>query len=212
MTLGLETALFRWPQNKPTTGQSWAHQQLQWHFGDKVFKKVYKLMQRICVKQKKHKVNRSADIKFSQKGGEEVLQTLEERFPCRPWWSRLFPQGKRTLLPCSRWTHPERSCSLQQAHTGVPGRNCSPLKGDCAGEGFLAGAAVCGNAGGNPFLKGLQPVGKDPWQSSSWKTAWGKDNLGEDCEEFYPMGSILFIHIQPTTTSPVTQRMESKCL
>jgi len=55
-----------------------------------------------------------------QKEGEEVLQELEQRFPCRPW-SRPW---RARLSPCSPWrsTVGQRStCSLGGPHAGAGG-------------------------------------------------------------------------------------------
>ena len=65
---------------------------------------------RICEK------NNSADTKASEEGGEEVLQALEQRFPCSPWkrslWGRMFP--------CSPWMS-----TVEQIST------CSPWRTPC---------------------------------------------------------------------------------
>ena len=71
----------------------------------------------------------------------------------------------------------ERDCGLSilgdiQSLTGH-----SPWQTVLAVLGFLAGAAVCGESMvRQSILKGWQPADKDPWQSSSWRTAaCGKD-------------------------------------
>lgn len=98
---------------------------------------------------------------------------------------------------------------LEQA----PGKNCSPLRGDCAEAGVLTGASVCW---GDPCWSSSLLKDYSLWKKTHDRAVLEelqhveRNYIGEVHEGIYPMGLILFIHTHPGTTYPATQRMESK--
>jgi len=88
-----------------------------------------------CERSEKNGKEIALETLRSMEEEEEVLQLLEQRFPCNPWQHSLFPRSPlrstvekiSTLQPMkdphqSRWTCLEQSWNPWRAHTGADSR------------------------------------------------------------------------------------------
>lgn len=91
------------PQNRASTGHSWAHQQCWWCLCENVFKKG---QNQLCASSERgvRKHHTAIDISRSEEQEKEELEALEPRFPCSPWRD-VREAGLSWRTVAHGWTH-----------------------------------------------------------------------------------------------------------